>query len=131
MQGLVARGDKNADAALDSNEIRDLVNASSSERTRVSFRSQPSEGLPGVIKDLKLPPAKHANALAIVTAHKLSRNFNDPTRSTLYAEMRAVLDDEEYENFVAAAARLSRSPQISSCGTSRQSGSCRRVVPAD
>ena len=26
--------------------------------------------------------------------------------------MRALLDDEEYENFVAAAARLSRNPQI-------------------
>jgi cytochrome c peroxidase len=110
MQELVARGDGNADAALDSNEIRGLVNAVSSERTRVSFRSQPSEGLPGVIKDLKLPPAKHAKALAIVSAEKLSRNFNDPTGSALYAEMRAVLDGEEYENFVAAATRLSRRP---------------------
>jgi hypothetical protein len=26
--------------------------------------------------------------------------------------MRALLDDEEYENFMAAAARLSRRPQI-------------------
>jgi hypothetical protein len=26
--------------------------------------------------------------------------------------MRALLDDEEYENFVAAAGRLSRSPRI-------------------
>ncbi len=112
MQGLVARGDRNADAALDSNEIRALVNAASSEHTRVSFRFQPSEGLPGVIKDLKLRPAKLADALAIVSAHKLSRHVNDPTGSNLYAEMRAVLDDEEYENFVAAAARVSRSPQI-------------------
>ncbi len=62
MQGLVARGDRNADAALDSDEIRALVNAASSEHVRVSFRSQSSEGLPGVIRDLKLSPAKHACA---------------------------------------------------------------------
>ena len=73
MQGLVARGDRNADAALDSNEIRVLVNAASSEHNRVSFRPQSFEGLPGVIKDLKLPPAKHAAALAIVSPHKLPR----------------------------------------------------------
>jgi hypothetical protein len=105
MQGLVTRGDRNADAALDSNEICDLVHATSSGRPRVSFRSQSSEGLPGVIKDLKLTPAKHAGALAIVSV-------NEPTGSDLYREMRALLDDEEYENFVAAAARLSRRPQI-------------------
>jgi hypothetical protein len=110
MQGLVTRGDRNADAALDSNEIRDLVHATSSGRRRVSFRSQSSEGLPGVIKDLKLTPAKHTGALAIVSAHKLSRNMNDPTGSDLYREMRALLDDEEYENFMATAARLSRRP---------------------
>ena len=71
------------------------------------FAPSSSEGLPGVIKDLKLTPAKHAGALAIVSAHKPPRNVNDPTGS-LYREMRALLDDEEYENFVAAAARLSR-----------------------
>jgi cytochrome c peroxidase len=112
MQGLVARGDRNADAALDSDEISSLVNAAASERVRVSFRSQPSEGLPGVIKDLRLPPAKHAGALAIVSAHELPRHVNNPTSSDLHGQMRALLDDEEYENFMAAAARLSRRPQI-------------------
>jgi hypothetical protein len=111
MQELVARGDRNADAALDSDEIHALVNAASSVRTHVSFRSQSSEGLPGVIKDLRLPPAKHADALAIVSAHKQPRNFNG-AGGDLYEQMRALLDDEEYENFVAAAARLSRSPRI-------------------
>jgi hypothetical protein len=78
------------------------VNAAASERVRVSFRAQSSEGLPGVIKDLKLRPAKYAGALAIVSAYKLPRNVIDPTGSDLYGEMRALLDDEEYENFVAA-----------------------------
>lgn len=112
MQELVARGDRNADATLDSDEIRALVNAVSSEPTRVSFRRRSSEGLPGVIHDLKLPPAKHQRALVIVGAHKPPRNVNDPASSALLGEMKALLDDEEYENFLAAATRLSRSADI-------------------
>jgi hypothetical protein len=108
MQELVARGDKNADAALDSDEIRALATAASSGRTRVSFRSEPPEGLPGVVKDLRLPPTKRERALAIVNKPP---DVNDPS-SSVYKQMRALLDDEEYENFVAAATRLSRSPQI-------------------
>ena len=109
MHGLVARGDRNADAALDSDEIRAVVNAAPSERTPVSFRSQSSEGLPGVIKDLKLAPAKHALALAIVSPHTLPRRLNHPANGDPYAQMRALLDHEEYDNFMAAATRLSSS----------------------
>jgi hypothetical protein len=111
MQGLVARGDTNADAALDSDEIRALVTAAASERVRVAFRPQPSDGLPGVISDLKLPAAKHAQALAVVSALKLPRNVH-AVSSDLDREMRALLDAEEYENFAAAAARLSRNPLV-------------------
>jgi hypothetical protein len=113
MQGLIARGDRNADAALDLDEIRALVNAASPERIRTSVRPQASEGLPGVVSDLKLSPAKHDRALAIVSGYKRPPNPNEPPSSDLYREMRALLDDEEYENFVAAAARLSRSRQFS------------------
>ena len=112
MRGLVARGDSNADAALDSGEIRALVNAASSGPTRVSFRPQSSEGLQGVIRDLKLSPAKHLRAVVIVGPHKPPRNANDPASSALLGEMKALLDDDEYENFLAAATRLSRSADI-------------------
>jgi hypothetical protein len=112
MQALIARGDKNADATLDVDEIRADVNAASSDRTRVAFRFQPSDGLPGVISDLKLSPAKREQALAIVSAHKVAPNVNEPAGSDLYKAMRLLLDDEEYENFAAAAARLSRTAQI-------------------
>ena len=112
MQGLVARGDRNADAALDSDEIRALVSAPSSEPTRGPFRSQSSEGLPGVIRDLKLSPEKHPRALVIVGAQKPPRTVDDPARSALLGEMKALLDDQEYENFLAAATRLSRSADI-------------------
>lgn len=116
MQGLVARGDKNADGALDSDEIGVLVNLAASERTSISFRTQPSEGLSGVITDLKLTPEKHARALEIVSAHKLPPNLKEPASSDLYREMKAWLDSEEYENFVAAAARLLRSRQFRTIG---------------
>ena len=108
MQELVARGDKNADAALDSDEIGALVNAASFDRSRQSFRPQLSEGLPGVIKDLKLPPSKHERALGIVGDRRPPHDVNDPASRPLFEQMKALLDDEEYENFVAAATRLSR-----------------------
>ena len=58
--------------ALDSREIRSLASAAASERVPVAFRPQSSEGLPGVIKDLKLPPAKHALALDIASPYATS-----------------------------------------------------------
>lgn len=110
MQGLIARGDKNANGVLDFEEMHALVNAAASERTRISFRPRPSEGLPGVISDLKLSPAKREQALAIL--HKLAPNVSQPAGGDVYKAMRLLLDDEDYENFAAAAARLSKTAQI-------------------
>ena len=113
MQGLVARGDRNADGALDSEEIRAFVTlAASSRPTRIVFRPQPSEGLRGVISDLRLPSAKHLRALLIVGTYKSLGNVNDPSSNALREDMRALLDDEEYENFLAAATRLSKGARI-------------------
>jgi len=116
MQGLIARGDKNANGALDFDEIHALVNAAASERTRIAFRPQPSEGLPGVISDLKLSPAKHEQALAIL--RKLAPNVNQPAGDDLHKAMKSLLDDEEYGNFAAAAARLSKTAQARMGGIS-------------
>ena len=110
MQGLIARGDKNANGVLDFEEIHALVNAAASERTRIVFRPQPSEGLPGVISDLKLSPAKREQALAIL--QKLAPDVNQPAGGDVYKAMKLLLDDEDYENFAAAAARLSKTAQI-------------------
>jgi hypothetical protein len=112
VHGLVARGNKNADADLELEEIRSLMVAASSAQVRIGFRSQPphpdsSDGLPGVIQDLKLPPQKHALAFAIVSRPNLVRTA-DLTNNDLNGEMRSLLDDEEYENFAAAAARVSK-----------------------
>jgi hypothetical protein len=108
MQRLVALGDKNADALLDSDEIRALVNAASAELHRLTFRNETSEGLPGVINDLKLPAAKHMHALAIVGLYQSPSDVKAPASSALFGEMKKLLDDEEYENFVAATTRLSK-----------------------
>jgi len=113
MQGLVARGDRNADAVLDWEEIRALVNLGAADHVSVNVRAQSFEGLQGVVKDLKLSRKKHELALWIVGRHALPRDLNEATRSPLFGEMRAVLDDQEYEDFVAATARLSRRPIIS------------------
>jgi len=112
MQRLFVDGDKNANGFLESTEIRLLVDAAGLERARVAFKPQPSEGLPGVISDLKLSQAKHLRALEIVGTQNPPRHANDPNSSALLKEMKALLDQEEYENFVAAATRLSRGPQI-------------------
>jgi hypothetical protein len=112
MQELITRGDKNANGALDFDEIDALVNAAAAERVRVSFRPQPSEGLPGVISDLKLSPVKREQALAILGAHTPPPNVKEATNGELYKAMRSLLDDEEYENFVAAAERLSKTAVI-------------------
>jgi hypothetical protein len=116
MQELVARGDTNADSVLDSDEIRALVKTAAFERRSVSFRAQVSDGLTGVISDLKLAPEKHTRALALVSAHQLPANVKEPESTDLYKELKALLDAEEYENFVAAAARLSRNPQFRTIG---------------
>jgi cytochrome c peroxidase len=112
LQGLVARGDRNADAALDLHEIRYLANAASSARSRLPFRPRAFDGLDGVVSDLKLPPSKHARALLLVRASRLPLIDNGPASSDLLAEMKALLDDQEYEDFVAAASRLARSAEF-------------------
>jgi hypothetical protein len=113
MQALIARCDKSGDGALDADEIRVAVNTASSDRTRAAVRFRPSDGLPGVISDLKLSPAKREQALAILSAHKPPPNVKvgEPS-GDVYKAMKLLLDDEEYENFAAAAARLSRTAQI-------------------
>lgn len=128
MQGLIARGDKNADAALDAEEIRAVVNAASSERFRFSFHPQPVEGLLGVINDLKLPREKRERALAIVGDQRPTPRGNPPADGDLYQAMRSLLDDEDYENFVAAATRLSKTAQVK---MGNFDGVGRRFPPSD
>ena len=61
---------------------------------------------------MKLSPEKHLRALVIAGAQKPPRRVDDPASSALLGEMKALLDDEEYENFLAAATRLSRTADV-------------------
>jgi hypothetical protein len=103
MATLVSRGDKNRDGFLTNDEIIVLVDVPQTVPRPVNGIVRRSDGLAGVIADLKLPAATHNQALAIV---KAPRNLSDPASGDLYSAMKALLDDEDYENFVAAAARL-------------------------
>jgi cytochrome c peroxidase len=68
--------------------------------------------LDGLIDHYSDNPILDPNLGYIVSRHKLPRSINEATSSSLFGEMKALLDDEEYENFVAATARLSRRPPV-------------------
>jgi hypothetical protein len=108
MQGLAARGDRNRDGALDAKEIESLVSTAPFALDRADLRAERFDGLPGVIDDLKLAPAVHSAAVAILTGIPRAQGVDRRTGRYLYDELRALLNHEDYENFVAAAARPSR-----------------------
>ena len=112
MQALAARGDRNTDGALDVKEIESLVSTAPFARDRVDLRAEQFEGLPGVITDLKLAPAAHSAAVAILTGFPPGQTVDRRTGRDLYEELRALLDVEDYQNFVAAAARLPRRSHV-------------------
>jgi hypothetical protein len=114
MQRLMNRGDQNHDGFLESEEIRGLVDTRPFRLGNFAI-SRDTAGMTGVIDDLKLPPPTRERALALAKSYRVPRNVNDPASidgGDLYARLRELLDDEEYANFVAAAARLARTPQV-------------------
>jgi hypothetical protein len=119
MEGLVSRGDKNEDGFLTRDEVIALVDTQSPARRTQQFSRRGVASLADIITDLKLPPMTHDRAMAIVSAvlghvkeHAASRSINVPASDELYAAMRTLLDDEDYENFVAAATRLRNTPRF-------------------
>jgi hypothetical protein len=101
MQRLM-RGDRNGDGLLAANEVKELVKQAGGSRSRF-----PPPPLPGgrsttlidVVRDQKLPRAKHDFAMTLVQNPVTARSTD------LYVRLRAVLDREEYQNFQAAARR--------------------------
>lgn len=113
MEGKVYLGDKNQDGFLDRDEVIALVATPSPVRRVQRFSARGAASLHEVIADLKLPRALHLRAMHIVGEHTVPRATNDPVSDELYAAMRTLLDDEDYENFVAAATRLRHTPRVS------------------
>jgi cytochrome c peroxidase len=112
MEGLVSRGDKNQDGFLTPDEIVALVDTRPTTVGRGPLTMHGPGSLADVIADLKLPPVTHDQAMEIVNGHSLSSNINDPDSTKLYVAMRELLGDEDYENFVAAAARLRNTARV-------------------
>jgi hypothetical protein len=109
MEGLVSRGDRNQDGFLTSDEIVPLVDIQPAPRRPVSGNVHRSGSLADIIADLKLSSATHKRALAIVNG---PRSVDDPANIDFKTEMKDLLNDEDYENYVAAAARLRSTPRI-------------------
>jgi hypothetical protein len=112
MEGLVSRGDKNNDTFLTRDEVIALVDTSSPVRRSLRLTARGAGGLAEIIADLKLPAVINDRALKIVQAHTASRNPPGPVSREIDTAMRELLDDEDYENFVAAAARLRQTPPV-------------------
>jgi hypothetical protein len=108
MQGLVGRGDKNQDGVLTSDEVVALVDTRS-RGPRPPVIAPGPQNLADVIADLKLPPNTHSRAMAIVRG---PRNVYVPGSVNVNAEMRALLRDEDYENFIAASRRIGTAPDV-------------------
>jgi hypothetical protein len=108
MQGLVSHGDENKDGFLTSDEVVALVDTRSRSPRPPAIAPGP-ETLADVIADLKLPPNTHSRAMAIVRG---PRNSYVPGSVDVNAEMRALLRDEDYENFIAASRRIRTAPDV-------------------
>ena len=110
MEGLVSRGDQNHDGFLAPEEILPLIDLQASAPPRPPHvRARGSMTLADIITDLKLPPATHNRALAIVAG---PRSVDNSASDDFKTEMKDLLDDEDFENYVAAAARRRMTPRI-------------------
>lgn len=135
MQFLVDLGDTNKDGALDPGEIRALVARRNGDlarggrdRVRIGPGGGPTRGLTGVpdfdnrpdpnaieraVEDLRLSGGKKEQALAAVKAHKENvRKLMEQARAELIEKMKAVLSEEELNDFKAAMDRPRRDTVI-------------------
>ena len=112
MQGKVSLGDKNQDGVLTRDEVIGLVDPRPQARRIQRFTARGVGSFAEIIADLKLPPVTHDRAMDIVKGQTVSRNLDGPAIDEVYARMRELLDDEDYENFVAAAARLRNTSRV-------------------
>jgi Xaa-Pro aminopeptidase len=135
MQFLVDLGDTNKDGALDPEEIRALVARRTGDiaregrdQVRVGPGAGPTRGLTGVpdfvnrpdpnaiekaVEDLRLSGGKKEQAMAAVKAHKENlRKLMEQARAELCDKMRAVLSEEELNDFKAAMDRPRRDTVI-------------------
>jgi hypothetical protein len=111
MQSVFDRLDQDDDGFLTPDEIQAGVNRQPRvvpDRS-IALRNRSASSLTEVVHDLKLPQPKHDLALAIVKNYQVPRNLNNSKSINVDvdAAMKELLDEEEFGDFMAAAARLS------------------------
>lgn len=111
MQALVQRADSDSDGVVTNAEVERLVRLVASARPNAqSSSAKKTATIADIVNDLRLPQPKHDLAMELAKRYTGGvRNVNNSRElslSDLQGRMREVLDDEEYENFVAAADRL-------------------------
>jgi len=112
MQSVVDRIDQDDDGFMTALEIEAAVDRRpvAVDGRTVLVRNRSASTLADVVGDLKLPQPKHEQALAIVKNYQVPRNLNNSKSIDLdvvHTAMKELLGEEEYEDFRAAAARLS------------------------
>ena len=111
MQSVFDRLDQDDDGFLTPDEIQAGVNRQPRVVTDRSVvqRNRSVLSLTDVVNDLKLPQPKHDRAMAILKDYQVPRNLNNSRSidlAAVHAAMQELLDEEEFGNFTAAAARI-------------------------
>jgi len=109
MRGIVRRGDRNGDAALDREEVRAIASSSvvigegigmpprSTRQVRVTVLPLRDPGLAGLIDDLKLPPERRAPALAaLAQAEADTSQALTASLEMLRDEVRRLVTEEQF-----------------------------------
>jgi hypothetical protein len=106
MELLIERADQDGDRLLTDFELRtiaDPFDAPVKEPRRVQSKQIT---MVEVVGDLRLSGPKRDIALSLARGHRVTdTNLGSIAHAELYEWLVHLLDDEEYENFVAAAAR--------------------------
>ena len=108
-QDLVRLHDQNGDNGLVRDEVQKAIDRAVLPVRATSILPVPVKNvtMADVIRDLRLPRAKRDRALALTRNRPAWLiNRKPKTIDEISARLRHVLDAEEYDNFVAAAARI-------------------------
>jgi len=116
MQALVQRADSDNDGVVTKDEVEKLVRLVASARPNPQLPPKKAATMADIVNDLRLPQPKHDLAMELAQRYREGvRNVNNSRELNLpelQRRMRELLDDEEYDNFVAAADRLKTNGRI-------------------
>ena len=115
MHHLIRLADQNGDGALTWDEVKRQIDAAfAAQRLERPPTVAKTATLADVVSDLRLEQPRHDMVMVLVNNYKVPRNINNNNISEieLLDRLRELLDQEEYENFRAAAARIRNGPQF-------------------